>query len=69
MASVATAVSMSRRLPTYLAEIVVPSPLPRGEDFRLCAEYAEKCRATSLALHEAMAMEGTGDAYGQGGAK
>ena len=27
---------------------------PRDEDFRLGAEYAERCRATSAALHEAM---------------
>jgi NitT/TauT family transport system ATP-binding protein len=54
-------VVMAPRPGRVVAEIVVPSPLPRGEDFRLCAEYAEKCRATSLALHEAMALDGAGD--------
>src|ERR1700677_217968 len=53
---------MAPRPGRVVAEVVVPSPLPRGEDFRLCAEYAEKCRATSLALHEAMAPDGAADA-------
>jgi NitT/TauT family transport system ATP-binding protein len=54
-------VVMAPRPGRVVAEIVVPSPLPRGEDFRLCAEYAEKCRATSLALREAMALDGARD--------
>jgi hypothetical protein len=28
--------------------------LPRDEEFRLSAGYADKCRETSLALHGAM---------------
>ncbi len=36
------------------AEIVVSAPPPRSEDFRLGADYAAKCRETSLALHRAM---------------
>jgi NitT/TauT family transport system ATP-binding protein len=60
---------MAPRPGRVVAEVVVPSPLPRGEDFRLCAEYAEKCRATSLALHEAMALEGAGDAKDRKGVK
>ena len=62
-------VVMAPRPGRVVAEIVVPSPLPRGEDFRLCAEYAEKCRATSFALHEAMALDGAADARLRGGAK
>jgi len=62
-------VVMAPRPGRVVAEIVVPSPLPRGEDFRLCAEYAEKCRATSHALHEAMALEGVADAKYRKGAK
>ena len=48
-------VVMAPRPGRVVAEIVVPAPLPRDEDFRLCAAYAEMCRATSLALHDAMA--------------
>jgi len=62
-------VVMAPRPGRVVAEIVVPSPLPRGEDFRLCAEYAEKCRATSFALHEAMALDGAADAGLREGAK
>jgi NitT/TauT family transport system ATP-binding protein len=54
-------VVMAPRPGRVVAEIVVPSPLPRGEDFRLSAEYADKCRATSHALHEAMASGAPGD--------
>ena len=39
-----------------VAEITVDAPLPRDADFRLDPAYAQKCRETSLALHEAMAM-------------
>jgi NitT/TauT family transport system ATP-binding protein len=47
-------VVMAPRPGRVVAEIVVPAPLPRNEDFRLSGDYAEKCRATSFALHEAM---------------
>ena len=40
-----------------VAEIRVDPPLPRDVDFRLSPAYAEKCRETSRALHEAMAMQ------------
>ena len=51
-------VVMAPRPGRVVAEIVVPEPLPRDEDFRLSADYAEKCRLTSQALHEAMTMGG-----------
>jgi NitT/TauT family transport system ATP-binding protein len=50
-------VVMAPRPGRIVAEIVVPAPLPRNEDFRLSADYAEKCRATSAALHQAMQMD------------
>jgi len=37
-----------------VTEISVPAPLPRNEEFRLSAAYAEKCRQTSAALRLAM---------------
>ena len=37
-----------------VAEISVDAPLPRSAEFRMSPGYAEKCRETSLALHEAM---------------
>ncbi len=39
------------------AEVTVPAPLPRDEDFRLGPIYAGCCRAASLALHRAMGSE------------
>src|SRR5271154_166865 len=54
-------VVMAPRPGRVVAEIVVPAPLPRDEDFRLGPEYADKCRATSLALHEAMSWDGAAD--------
>jgi NitT/TauT family transport system ATP-binding protein len=53
-------VVMAPRPGRVVAEITVPSPLPRKEEFRLSVEYADKCRATSLALHQAMVSEGSG---------
>ena len=47
-------VVMAPRPGRVVAEILVPAPLPRDEDFRLGPDYAERCRATSLALHRAM---------------
>jgi NitT/TauT family transport system ATP-binding protein len=47
-------VVMAPRPGRVIAEIAVPAPLPRNEEFRLSAEYAEWCRVTSLALHNAM---------------
>ncbi len=40
-----------------VAEIRVDAGLPRELDFRLSPAYAQKCRETSLALHDAMAMQ------------
>jgi NitT/TauT family transport system ATP-binding protein len=51
-------VVMAPRPGRIVAEIDVPVPLPRDEDFRLGAIYAEKCRETSSALHHAMAAGG-----------
>jgi NitT/TauT family transport system ATP-binding protein len=45
---------MAPRPGRVVAEISIDSPLPRDEEFRLGALYAERCRETSLALHEAM---------------
>jgi len=51
---------MAPRPGRIVAEVGVPTPLPRGEDYRLGREYAEVCRETSRALHRAM-----GDQPGQ----
>jgi len=56
-------VVMAPRPGRIVAEILVTAPLPRDEDYRLCAEYAERCRATSAALHEAMAPGANGSAH------
>jgi NitT/TauT family transport system ATP-binding protein len=45
---------MAPRPGRVVAEISIDSPLPRDEEFRLGALYAERCRETSLALHKAM---------------
>jgi NitT/TauT family transport system ATP-binding protein len=47
-------VVMAPRPGRVVAEIEVPTPLPRNEDFRLGTIYADICRETSLALHHAM---------------
>ena len=47
-------VVMAPRPGRVVAEVNVPAPLPRNEDFRLGPEYAELCRETSRALHRAM---------------
>jgi NitT/TauT family transport system ATP-binding protein len=47
-------VVMAPRPGRVVAEIDVPTPLPRDEEFRLGPTYAEICRETSLALHHAM---------------
>jgi len=52
-------VVMAPRPGRVVAEIEVPTPLPRDEDFRLGATYADICRETSLALHHAMAPRGS----------
>ena len=49
-------VVMAPRPGRIVAEIAVAAPLPRNEEFRLGADYADLCRATSLALHNAMGM-------------
>ena len=51
-------VVMAPRPGRIVAEVDVPAPLPRDEDFRLGPVYADGCRATSLALHR-------GDGLGQ----
>jgi NitT/TauT family transport system ATP-binding protein len=45
---------MAPRPGRVVAEISIDSPLPRDEEFRLSALYADRCRETSLALHQAM---------------
>jgi NitT/TauT family transport system ATP-binding protein len=47
-------VVMAARPGRAVAEIDIGEPTPRGGDFRLCAAFAEACRGTSTALHEAM---------------
>ncbi len=47
-------VVMAPRPGRVIADIPVEAPLPRGEEFRLGAAYADKCRETSHALHGAM---------------
>ena len=47
-------VVMAPRPGRVVAEVSVPTPLPRNEEYRLGHEYAETCRATSRALHSAM---------------
>ena len=47
-------VVMAPRPGRIASQVVVPTPLPRDEEYRLSAAYAEKCRETSLALHRAM---------------
>ncbi|HXT08393.1 MAG TPA: ABC transporter ATP-binding protein [Roseiarcus sp.] len=50
-------VIMAPRPGRVVAEVAIPQPLPREEDFRLSPLYAECCRETSAALHRAMNME------------
>jgi len=47
-------VVMAPRPGRVVAEIPIEAPLPRAEEFRLGAFYAQKCRETSAALHGAM---------------
>ncbi len=47
-------VIMAPRPGRIVAEVNVPAPLPREEDFRLGPTYADGCRAASHALHAAM---------------
>ena len=51
-------VVMAPRPGRVVAEIAVPAPPPRDEEFRLRLEYAEICRETSQALHRAMSADG-----------
>ena len=46
----------SSRPGRIVASIDIPEPLPRNEEFRLSAIYADHCRAVSAALHTAMEM-------------
>ena len=54
-------VVMAPRPGRVVAEISVTAPLPRNEEFRLSAAYAEWCRTTSLALHNAMDVSGAAE--------
>jgi NitT/TauT family transport system ATP-binding protein len=45
---------MAARPGRVVAQIAIEAPLPRNEEFRLGADYAQKCRETSQALHSAM---------------
>jgi NitT/TauT family transport system ATP-binding protein len=47
-------VVMAARPGRVIREVTVDAPYPRGEAFRLSADYAAHCRAASAALHEAM---------------
>ncbi|MGA2042861.1 MAG: ABC transporter ATP-binding protein [Roseiarcus sp.] len=47
-------VVMAARPGRVVADIPVNSALPRADEFRLCAFYADRCRETSVALHGAM---------------
>jgi NitT/TauT family transport system ATP-binding protein len=47
-------VVMAARPGRVVAEIPVDAALPRDEEFRLSKFYADRCRETSLALHDAM---------------
>jgi NitT/TauT family transport system ATP-binding protein len=53
-------VVMAPRPGRVVAEILVPAPLPRDEEFRLSSIYIDKCRETSLALHKAMESDAPG---------
>jgi NitT/TauT family transport system ATP-binding protein len=50
-------VVMAPRPGRIVADITIPAPLPRDEDFRLTPLYAERCRETSAELHRAMGLE------------
>ena len=52
-----------------VAEISVDAPLPRSAEFRMSPGYAEKCRETSLALHEAMDLPGEAESSSVKGAR
>jgi NitT/TauT family transport system ATP-binding protein len=56
-------VVMAPRPGRVVAEIEIPAPLPRDEDFRLSALYAERCRETSAALHSAMETQTKGASH------
>ena len=51
-------VVMAARPGRAIADIEVPAPLPRDEEFRATPLYIDKCREASVALHGAM---GQGD--------
>ena len=55
---------MAARPGRVVADIPIDAPLPRDEEFRLGAFYADRCRATSLALHGAMDSKPLADAPG-----
>ncbi len=50
-------VVMAPRPGRVVAQITIPAPLPRDEEFRLDKLYADRCRETSAELHRAMGME------------
>ncbi len=57
-------VVMAARPGRVVAEIPIDAPLPRDLEFRPSTLYADRCRATSLALHAAMQSKPLGEAPG-----
>ena len=51
-------VVMTPRPGRVFAEISIPAPYPRDDNFRTSAEYADACRRVSRVLRNAMAEEG-----------
>ena len=49
-------VVMAARPGRVIADIAVPAPLPRDEEFRAAPLYIDKCREASAALHGAMRL-------------
>jgi NitT/TauT family transport system ATP-binding protein len=49
-------VVMAARPGRVAADLAIDAPYPRGEQFRMSAEYNEYCRRTSDALHNAMGV-------------
>jgi NitT/TauT family transport system ATP-binding protein len=57
-------VVMAARPGRVVAEIPIDAPLPRDLEFRHSPLYADRCRATSLALHSAMESKPLDEAAG-----
>ena len=56
-------VVMAPRPGRIVAEIAIPAPLPRDEEFRLTPLYAETCRETSAALHRGDGQDASGASH------